>query len=133
MKYPRIKPKLDRRRIFTASQLKKIKNLYRNGFRTGTIARLLNAHHSTIKYIVDPGYRLRRIRDAYEATKRKRLIPEWNKRNKLTSNLSHKRKRKMMPEETAYDKFQMQKFKKKHPDYFKNWNKKHRKTLTATL
>lgn len=118
MKYPKIKYELDRRRVFTQEETTNIKELYATGSRIGTIAKMFGKSHSTIKYIIDPDFALKRKLEARAKNAKKRSNPVYVRRHRLLSNESHKRKRAIMPEERTFDRVELQNWKRKNPTQY---------------
>ena len=96
MKYPRIKPELDRRLRFSPLEREQILKEYNSG---KSIYRLVEEYatcYSTIQYIVDPIYREEKKAKARKDNARKRLNPDWVKRHRELTNESHRYKRAVM-------------------------------------
>jgi len=114
MKYPRIKPELDRRMCLSVQDKEIIKQKYSNGTTISDLKREYNKHYSTIQYIVDPKFREKNRKKANEANKRNRKTnPEWCRRHRELSAASHRYKRSVTPEEKEYDVLHLKMWKEK--------------------
>ena len=128
MKYPKIKPELDRRLKFLPEQREQIIKEYNSGRNICSLAKQYGVCHATIKSIVDPIYREERNKFSRERNARKRLNSAWVKRHRKLTNESHRYKRAVMAlEEKAYDKEQLKEWRKKNPEKWAKIMEKHRK------
>lgn len=126
MKYPRIKPELDRRRRFSVEDIKKIKKLHILGYSTYKISKMYFCHISSILYLIDNNYKERRKLQARIANKIKYQNPEYRKRHRILSNESHKYKRLVEPLEKVKDSIDLKNWILKNPERWKQLHEKYK-------